>query len=216
MTTEADDQLRVRRLPDRARYELQDVKAILAEGTIAHVGTIRDGLPIVIPMFYAVDGNDLLLHGAPAAGVLRRAGEPIEICATITIVDGLVLARSAFHHSMNYRSVVVIGVAEPVEDAAAKTAALDLFADKIVPGRQAELRPTTEKEIRGTSVLRLSLDRSSAKVRTGPPVDDEKDYDFGVWAGVIPVGTTFGEPVPDERLKDGIELPISIQRLFGS
>lgn len=214
MNREPDEQTRIHRASERGSYGPDAVRAILEEGMIAHVGTVRDGHPVVIPMFYAIDGNFMMLHGAPAAGVIRRAGKGIEICATVTLLDGLVLARSAFHHSMNYRSAVVIGEAELVDDPSEKAAALDLFAERLVPGRQAELRPTTDKESRGTAVLRLALDKSSAKVRSGPPVDDEEDYEYDVWAGVLPMLTVLGEPIPDPRLNDGLSLPESIVVLY--
>ncbi len=166
-------------------------------------------------MFCVRDGDSLLLHGAPAAGALRRAAEGIDVCVEITLLDGIVLARSAFHHSMNYRSVVVIGEAEVVTDPESKAAALDLFVERLMPGRQGELRQTTVKEIQGTSVLRLSLANASAKVRAGDPVDDEEDYETDVWAGVVPITTTFGEPIADTRLREGIAVPAKISATVG-
>lgn len=209
------DEVRIRRATERASYDSAAVHAIVDAGLVAHVGTVRDGKPVVIPMFCVRDGDSLLLHGAPAAGALRRAAEGIEVCVEMTLLDGLVLARSAFHHSMNYRSVVVIGEAEVVTDPDAKAAALDLFVERLLPGRQEELRQTTAKEIQGTSVLRLSLEKASAKVRTGDPVDDEDDYETGVWAGVVPITTTFGEPIADTRLREGIEVPAKISATVG-
>ncbi|MGI9623380.1 MAG: pyridoxamine 5'-phosphate oxidase family protein [Acidimicrobiales bacterium] len=207
-----DERVRVRRVPDRASYSRDDVKAILDEGLVAHVGTVRDGSPVVIPMFYARHGDWLLLHGAPASGTIRK-GAGIDVCVTVTLVDGLVLARSAFHHSMNYRSVVVVGVAEAITDRADKIAALDRFVEGLVPGRTADLRPMTAKEIDGTGVLRVSLEHASAKVRTGDPVDDEEDYDLPIWAGLVPVVESFGSPVADARLQPGVPIPVNVAAL---
>lgn len=207
--------IKVRRNPDRAHYDSQTINSILDQAWIAHVGTVHNGAPIVIPMYYVRDGNWLLLHGAPAAGVLARGGKgPISVA--VTHLDGLVLARSAFHHSMNYRSVVVLGEPELVEETSAKERALELFVERMVPGRQAELRPTTPKEIRGTHVLRISLDRASAKVRVGPPVDDDEDYDLEIWAGVVPMGVSTGAPVGDNRSPAGVSVPDSVLGLAQS
>ena len=206
--------MRVRRVPQRAAYDRATIDPILDAGMVAHVGTVRDGLPLVIPMFYVRDGDHLLLHGAPASGAIRR-GKGTEVCVTVTHLDGLVLARSAFHHSMNYRSVVVIGTAEPVEDPAAKAAALERFVEALVPGRQAYLRPTTKKEIDGTGVLRLSLATASAKVRDGGPVDDDEDYEQAIWAGVVPVRTVADTPQADPRNLPGVDIPANVAALAG-
>ena len=207
-----DESVRVRRVPERASYDADSVNAILDDGLVAHVGTIRDGAPVVIPMFYVRDGDSLLLHGAPAAGAIRRS-KGMEVCVSVTHLDGLVLARSAFHHSMNYRSVVVVGTAEYVTDPAEKEAALERFVEALVPGRQADLRPNTKKEIDGTGVLRLSLATSSAKVRAGAPIDDDEDYELPIWAGVLPVTTTIGQPVDDGRVLPGVDVPANVQAL---
>jgi nitroimidazol reductase NimA-like FMN-containing flavoprotein (pyridoxamine 5'-phosphate oxidase superfamily) len=190
------------------------VHEIIDASLVAHVGTVRDGCPVVIPMFCARDGESLLLHGAPAAGVIQRAQRGLDICAEMTLIDGLVLARSAFHHSVNYRSVVVVGQAVPL-DGPAKERALELFVERLAPGRQAQLRSTTTKEHQGTAVLTVSLEQASAKVRTGPPIDDDEDYDHPVWAGVVPVLTTFGSPIPDPRLGEGIAPADNVTRLAG-
>jgi nitroimidazol reductase NimA-like FMN-containing flavoprotein (pyridoxamine 5'-phosphate oxidase superfamily) len=203
------DAVRVRRVPERAAYNGDAVNAILDDGLVAHVGTVRDGSPVVIPMFYVRDGDDLLIHGAPASGAIRR-GKGTDVCVTVTHVDGLVLARSAFHHSMNYRSVVVVGTAELITDPADKEAALERFVEALVPGRQADLRPNTTKEIDGTGVLKLSLANSSAKVRSGGPVDDEDDYELPIWAGVVPVSTTLESPESDPRNLTGVDVPANI------
>lgn len=212
MTDAPTDLARVRRVPDRGVYDAETINSILDAGWVAHVATVRDGRPVVIPMYYVRDGDSMLLHGAPAAGAIRT-GKGTEVCATVTLLDGLVLARSAFHHSMNYRSVVVHGVAEQVEDPAEKEAALEIFVERMVPGRQIQIRPTTAKEIQGTGVLRLSLDNASAKVRAGDPVDDEEDYELEIWAGVVPVTEVLGEPHGDGRSPAGVDVPANVADL---
>lgn len=208
------EEVRVKRGLNRASYDQEVVHEILDSGWLAHVGTIRDGKPVVIPMFYVRDGDSLLIHGAPASGVIRR-GKGMEVCVTVTYLDGYVLARSAFHHSVNYRCVVIVGEAELVTEKAEKEAALDLFVENLVPGRMQEVRPTTEKEIKGTHVLRVSLEKSSAKVRNGDPVDDEEDYSVDTWAGVVPIESSLGQPIKDTRLADNIELPTNLQEMTG-
>ncbi len=211
-TTPPADEIRLRRLPQRAAYDRATIDDILDRGLVAHVGTVRSGSPVVIPMFYVRDGDSLLLHGSPASGTLRR-GARTEVCITVTLLDGLVLARSAFHHSMNYRSVVVVGTAEPVTDRAEKEAALERFVEALAPGRSAMLRATTRKEIDATGVARVPLDRASAKTRTGPPVDDDEDYDLPIWAGVVPAVTTFGTPTDDGRVPAGVHIPAHVAAL---
>jgi len=206
--------IRVRRVPKRARYDEQAVREIVDAALIAHVGTVRDGRPVVIPMLCVRDGEWLLLHGAPATGSIRR-GRAVEVCVTMTLLDGLVLARSAFHHSLNYRSVVVIGTAEIISDEAERARALDAITERLVAGRGSQLRPTSDLELRQTAVLRVSLERASAKVRSGPPGDDEADHDWPVWAGVVPIDMTMGEPEPDTRLSSGITLPDNVVALRG-
>lgn len=194
---------RVHRLPHRADYDRSLAYAVLDEGLVCHVGfTGADGRPVVIPTTYARVGDRLLLHGSPASRMLRGLKAGIDVCVTVTLLDGLVLARSAFHHSMNYRSVVLFGRATVVDDPAAKIAALDAFVDHIIPERRPSLRPMTEKEVKGTLVLELPIDEGSAKVRTGAPVDDDEDLDHPVWAGVLPLRVVAGEPEPDP-LMDG-------------
>lgn len=204
--------VRVRRVPDRAHYDVETINDVLDAGLVAHVGSVRDGSPVVIPMFYVRDGDSLLLHGAPASGAIRR-GKGVEVCVTVTLVDGLVLARSAFHHSMNYRSVVVIGTAEPITDASEKEAALERFVEALVPGRQDDIRATTTKEINGTGVLRLPLSQASAKIRTGGPIDDDEDYELPIWAGVVPVRTVLDAPVDDPRNLAGVAVPENVASL---
>ena len=204
------DRTTIGRNPQRGTRDRATAEAILDEGLLCHVGITTDHGPVVIPTAYARRGDHLLIHGAPAATWLRAAGKGTPVCVTVTHVDGLVLARSAFHHSMNYRSVVVFGVGERITDPAEKAAALDAIVEHIVPGRTAEVRPMHEREIAETVVLELPLAEASVKVRSGGPVDDEDDYALtGVWAGVIPMSTSFGPPVDDERLADGISAPAS-------
>jgi len=197
----------VRRLPERGRYDRETAHAVLDEGLVAHVGLATDEGPVVIPMLYGRDGDRLLLHGSPASRLLRGGAKGTELCVTVTLVDGLVLARSAFHHSMNYRSVVVFGTATPIEDLDQRRAALDRLVDHIVPGRGPDARPPSEKELRGTLVLALPLDECSVKVRTGGPKEEPEDMDLPVWAGVIPVTSTYGAPVPDADLRDDPPVP---------
>lgn len=214
MADPTSDDVRIRRVPDRGHYDRDVINEIADAGLVAHVGTVRDGQPVVIPMFCVRDGDNLLLHGAPAAGVLRRAGtDDTSICVEMTLLDGIVLARSSFHHSMNYRSLVVLGVPEEVTDPTEKAHALEMFVERLVPGRQADLRPTTKKETQGTSVFRLSLEQASAKIRTGPPVDDDEDYELDIWAGVLPVERAVGDPIPDPRNKPGLRPPANVMGL---
>jgi nitroimidazol reductase NimA-like FMN-containing flavoprotein (pyridoxamine 5'-phosphate oxidase superfamily) len=210
----AHPDLRIRRSAKRARYDRQTIDAIVDAVLIAHVGTVRDGLPVVIPMLCRRDGDWLLLHGSPAAGTMLRARDQ-EICVTLTVLDGLVLARSAFHHSLNYRSVVVLGRAEVVDGEDERRHALEALMERLVPGRQATLRPTADAEVRQTTVLRVSLEKASAKLRSGPPADDEADYDLPIWAGLLPLTTAFGVPEPDPRLAHGIEVPEHVSRMVG-
>ena len=213
------EEVRVGRAPQRASYDAASVNAILDSGFVAHVGTVRSGVPFVIPMFYFRRGDELVLHGAAPAGTFRRAvsteAGAVSLCVTVTHVDGLVLARSAFHHSINYRSVVVMGEARPITDLAERRTVLDSMVDVLVPGRSRDLRPMTDKEVRGTSVMALPLATASAKVREGPPIDDEEDYDLPIWAGVLPLRTTYGEVVSDERLHGEVRVPEGVAGLVG-
>jgi nitroimidazol reductase NimA-like FMN-containing flavoprotein (pyridoxamine 5'-phosphate oxidase superfamily) len=195
----------LKRLPKRGVYEREGVHQILDEGFICHVGFVSGGQPFVIPTGYARSGDTLYLHGAQASRMLRVLREGVDVCVTVTLVDGMVMARSAFHHSMNYRSVVVFGRARAVEGRAEKLAALRALTEHLAPGRWDEVRQPTDGEMRATLVLALPLAEASAKVRTGPPLDDEEDYALAVWAGVVPLRVEAGEPVADPRLPEGIE-----------
>jgi uncharacterized protein len=198
---------KVQRLPDRGKYDRETVFSILDEGFVCHVGFVVDGQPFVIPTNYGRVGETLYLHGSSASRMLRTISEGLQVCVTVTLVDGLVLARSAFHHSVNYRSVVVLGRAMPVEDAEEKMRALAAFTDHVVPGRWKDIRHPTESELKATSVLALPLEEVSAKVRVGPPKDDEADYTLPIWAGVLPLQVVPGAPISDPRLVAGLEPP---------
>lgn len=185
----------LKRIPERGHFDRDTLNAIIDEAMICHVGIVDEhGRPVVIPTFHGRDGNDLLIHGS-AAGRLLRTARNSEVCVTITLIDSLVLARSAFHHSANYRSVVIFGVPEQITDDEEADAALNVLVEALVPGRMSEVRPNTTKEVRATLTLRLPITEASAKIRNGPPVDDEEDMDAEVWAGLLPIATTFGEPV---------------------
>jgi uncharacterized protein len=201
------ERTRVRRLPKRGNYDRDTINAILDEAFICHVGFVADGQPYVIPTGFARIGNDLYLHGSAASRMLRNLARGVEVCVTVTLIDGLVLARSAFHHSVNYRSVVILGKAVLVKDTDEKNKALKAFTEHVIPGRWAEIRWPNEIELKATSVLKLPIDEASAKVRTGRPIDDQEDYSMSVWAGVLPLAVTKGDPVADERLPEGCSVP---------
>jgi nitroimidazol reductase NimA-like FMN-containing flavoprotein (pyridoxamine 5'-phosphate oxidase superfamily) len=191
------ERTRVRRLPKRAAYDRDLVEGIIDEALSCHVGFAIDGRPWVIPTIHARIDDRLYLHGAVANHMLRSLDNGIEACVTITLIDGLVLARSQFHHSMNYRSVMIFGRASRVDEPDEKESALHALVEHVVPGRTAHARPPSASELRSTSVLRLPIDEASAKVRTGGPVDDEDDLDLPIWAGQLPVATAFGAPIAD-------------------
>jgi len=191
---------RLKRLPKRGHFERETINAILDEAFICHVGFVVDGQPYVIPTAFGRIDNDLYIHGSAASRMLRNLANAVEVCVTVTLVDGLVLARSAFHHSINYRSVVVLGVASMVEDPAEKEKALEAITEHIVPGRWPDVRWPTELELKATSVLKLPIDEASAKIRTGGPIDDEEDYAMDIWAGVLPLKLAHDKPVDDVRL----------------
>ncbi|MEO0687291.1 MAG: pyridoxamine 5'-phosphate oxidase family protein, partial [Cyanobacteria bacterium J06649_11] len=201
----------IKRLPKRANYETQTIYNILDEALICHVGFTVNNQPYVIPTAYGRIEDKLYIHGSPASRMLRTLKQGIEVCVTVTLLDGLVLARSAFHHSMNYRSVVIFGTATLVNDTEEKNEALRAFTEHIIPGRWQEVRQPNKQELQGTMLLSLPLTEASAKVRTGNPVDDEADYDLPVWAGVLPLQTIPGKAIADDRLIEGIEVPNYIQ-----
>jgi uncharacterized protein len=199
---------RLVREADRAVYDRAAAYKILDEGFICHVGFVVEGQPFVIPTGYGRVADCLYIHGSAASRMLRRVDEGIAVCVTVTLPDGLVLARSIFNHSMNYRSVVILGTAVAVNDAKEKLEALRLLSEHILPGRWVESRQPNEKELKATLVMRLPIEEFSAKVRQGPPVDDEEDYAFPTWAGVIPLGMVAGKPVSDPRLDPAREVPV--------
>jgi uncharacterized protein len=198
---------RVRRKPSRASYERSTIDAILDEGMVAHMGFAVDGQPYVIPTLHARVGDTVYFHGSAASRTVRALASGTAACLTVTLLDGLVLARSVAHHSVNYRSVVVFGTATSVQTVEEREVAMRAFTERLLPGRWAEVRAPTEKELRSIGVLSLPLNDASAKLRTGPPLDDEPDYALETWAGVIPLRTLPGAPVPDPRLPAGT--PIS-------
>ena len=204
----------LRRLPKRGSFERETVYGILDEGFVCHVGFVADGQPFVIPTAYGRRGDVLYIHGARASRMQKALAAGADVCVTVTLVDGLVLARSAFHHSINYRSVVVFGRARVVESEEEKSAALEAFTEHVMPGRWADVRWPTAQELAATTVLAIQLSEASAKVRSGPPVDDEEDYALPVWAGVLPLGVEPGAPEPDPRLHEGTPLPAYVER-FG-
>ncbi len=201
------ERTQVRRLPDRGKYDSENVYGILDEAFICHVGFVVDGQPFVIPTGFARVDDMLYIHGSAASRMLRTISGGVQVCVTVTLVDGIVMARSGFHSSMNYRSVVILGRATQVEGRDEKLAALAAFSEQVMPGRWKDLRETTDAELKGTLVLVLPLKEVSAKVRTGPPKDDEADYALPLWAGVVPLKLTAGTPIDDPRLPKGIEPP---------
>jgi nitroimidazol reductase NimA-like FMN-containing flavoprotein (pyridoxamine 5'-phosphate oxidase superfamily) len=201
------ERTQVKRLPKRGKYERETVFAILDAGFVCHVGFAIDGQPYVIPTNYGRSGDTLYLHGSAASRMLRTLSEGVPVSVTVTHVDGLVLARSAFHHSVNYRSVVILGTARLVTDPAEKMEALRVFTEHVMKGRWDDVRQPTEQELKATTVLALPLEEVSAKVRAGGPIDDEEDYALPVWAGVLPLETAAKEPLPDPQRKKDEPIP---------
>ncbi len=204
----------VRRTKERARYEKADVHAVLDAGFLAHVGFCVDGQPFVIPMMYVRDGDDVLLHGSIASRIMRGLADGIPACISVSHVDGLVLARSHFHHSANYRSVVCFGTARVVDDAAQKAEALARFVDAILPGRAAESRPSDRNELAATLLLRFTIEDASAKVREGGPRDDPADRELAHWAGVVPLQTRYATPIVADDC--ALPLPASVRRVISN
>jgi nitroimidazol reductase NimA-like FMN-containing flavoprotein (pyridoxamine 5'-phosphate oxidase superfamily) len=201
------ERVRLRRKRERGSHERAVIDAILDEALIAHLGIVEDGQPFVTPTLHARCGDVVYCHGSSASRTLRALEAGARVCLTVSLIDGLVLARAAMHHSANYRSAMLLGRASVVTDAEEKREALRAVVEHIVPGRSSDVRGPSEKELRATSVLAIPIDEASAKVRTGGPVDDEEDYALEAWAGVIPLQSVAGEPVADARLRAGIELP---------
>jgi uncharacterized protein len=202
-----NERTRVVREPQRGIYDRETIYKILDEGFVCHVGFAMEGQPYVIPTMFARVGEAIYFHGSAASRMLRGAAAGVSVCVTVTLADGLVLARSVFNHSMNYRSVVALGKAQLVDAREEKVAALHAFTEKILPGRWEDARQPNEKELKATSILRLPLTEVSAKVRTGPPEDDAEDYALRVWAGLVPLGLAAGEPIRDARCDASIPVP---------
>lgn len=208
MTSKAPSgRTKVKRLPERGMYDRSEIDPILDEGFICHVGFVVDGQPFVIPTGYARDGDRVLIHGSSASRMLRTLKEGVDVCLTVTHVDALVLARSAFHHSINYRAVVILGKATLIEDREAKLDALRILTEHFIPGRWDDCRPPNEIELKATIALEIPLTEASAKVRTGPPGDEEEDYALPYWAGLLPIPPTTQTPIPDPQLSPGIDVP---------
>jgi len=206
---------RVKRLHERGHYDRETVHAILDAGMLAHIAYVIEGQPYVTPTAYWRDGDTLYWHGSSASRMLRTQSAGIPVCVTVTHLDGLVLARSGFHHSINYRSVMAFGKARKVEDIAEKEKELNRFIDRIYPGRNATMRGIDPQELKATTLLAMEIEEASAKIRTGPPKDDEPDYALDCWAGVIPITQVIGAAVPDPLLKAGVEWPEHL-RLFNA
>jgi uncharacterized protein len=206
----------LRRLPKRGSHDAETVHGILDAAFLAHVGFAVNGQPFVIPTLYGRSGEKLYLHGSAASRMLRELDTGIAACVTVTLVDGLVLARSAFHHSMNYRSVVAFGTARKIENAEEKESALRIISEHLIAGRWNDVRQPTQQELKATAVLEFTIEEASAKIRTGPPIDDEDDYALPVWAGVLPLELQSKEPVPDSRLAAGTAVPPYLRAHNGS
>lgn len=206
-TFEKSDLNKIKRLPKRGHYDKATIYPIIDEALICHVGLVHEGQPIVIPTIHARIGDHILIHGASTSRLMNNSGEGNPICITITHLDGLVLARSSFNHSMNYRSAVLYGQGSFISDNVEKMIALEAFTEKLVPGRWNDARKPNATELKATHVVKIPIDLASAKIRTGDPGDNKADYELDVWAGVIPMRTVFGEIIPDSVLKEGIELP---------
>jgi nitroimidazol reductase NimA-like FMN-containing flavoprotein (pyridoxamine 5'-phosphate oxidase superfamily) len=185
---------------------------ILDAGFLAHVGFLAKGQPFVIPTLFGREGNTLYLHGSAASRMLVELETGVPACVTVTLVDGIVLARSAFHHSMNYRSVVAFGTARKIEEQAEKTRALRVISEHVIAGRWNDARSPSEKELKATSVLEFAIEEASAKIRTGPPLDDEEDYSLPVWAGILPLALEAKTPIPDPRLAENTAVPQYVRR----
>ncbi len=206
---------RIRRIPDRGHYDKRTIYDIVDEALICHVGFSVDDRPFVLPTIHARDEDRLLFHGARAGRMLKHIQEGHEICATITLLDGLVLARSVFHHSMNYRSVVLFGTGSIVEDPDEKLRGLEILTEHLLPGRWQDARLPSEIEMNATTLISMSIDEASAKIRSGPPADDEEDYALPIWAGVLPIYRQILGPVDDDRLTEGIPVPDYVQSYSG-
>jgi len=208
------DRTKVRRKPDRGKYDWETIYAILDQAFVCHVGFIADGMPVVVPTNYVRVGDKLYLHGSIASRLMKTLGSGAPFCLSVTLLDGIVFSPTATGHSVNYRSVVVMGKAEPIEDPAAKLAAMRDFVEYVLRGRWATVRPPSEQELKATMVLAVPLVEASAKVRIGFAVDDDKEYDSAAWTGVLPFKWTPGEPMRDPRGKPSIPVPANVQNYY--
>jgi nitroimidazol reductase NimA-like FMN-containing flavoprotein (pyridoxamine 5'-phosphate oxidase superfamily) len=206
-TTSPTPRVRVKRVPKRGVYDRAQIDAILDEALVCHLGFVCDGQPYVLPMLHARVGDDVYIHGSTASRLVRTLAGGAPCSLTVTLLDGIVLARSAFHHSANYRSATVLGRARLVESDDERLRALEAFSEHLVPGRWAVVRPPNRRELKATQVLALALDEASAKIRSGPPADDDEDMDRDVWAGVLPLALQVHEPLPDPQLDARIAMP---------
>jgi nitroimidazol reductase NimA-like FMN-containing flavoprotein (pyridoxamine 5'-phosphate oxidase superfamily) len=211
-TFEKTEKNQVKRVPERAAYEKEVIYQIVDEAIICHVGLVQDGQPFVIPTLHARRDDTILLHGASSSRLMRHAAAGAELCITMTLLDGLVLARSAYSHSANYRSVVLFGRGTIVDSPEEKLQALEQLTESIMPGRWADVRQPSEKELKATTIVAIAINLATAKIRQGPPGDEEPDYELDVWAGVIPVRQQIGRPIADPQLNDGIEVPDNVKR----
>ena len=214
MTEPTSERTRVKRLPERGEYDRAALDEILDEALICHVGFVQDGEPFVIPTIHARDGDTIYFHGSPASRMLRLMKKGVPVCITATIVDGIVAARSVFHHSMNYRSAIVLGEARLVESDEERLRAMEAVTEHVLPGRWAEAKHPNEIENKGTLLVAVPIEEFSVKTRTGPPGDDEPDYDLPIWAGVIPLTIEPGEPEADPRLREGTEVSESVRNVW--
>ena len=205
------EKTKIRRLPKRGNYERDTIYALIDEALICHVGFVVDGEPCVIPTAIARLDNDIYLHGNRVSRMLKLLAQGADACIVVTHLDGLVLARSGFHHSMNYRSVVIYGNGVPVTGQAKKRI-LDLFVERLIPGRTADIRPISRKELNATTVIKIALDQVSAKIRSGPPIDDAEDYDLPIWAGELPLSLKTGRPLADPDMKEALPIPTYVRR----
>lgn len=204
----------VRRQASRGKYDRETVFAILDEAFLCHIGFSIEGQPFVIPTLYARDGETIFVHGSSISRMLENISEGVPVCVTVTITDGIVLARSAFHHSMNYRSVTAFGTGALVEDEDEKVRALELISENVLPGRWADSRGPTKKELDVTSVIAIRIEDAAAKIREGDPKDDKRDYELPIWAGVVPIVQIPREPIADALLPEGIDVPDYIRKLY--
>jgi nitroimidazol reductase NimA-like FMN-containing flavoprotein (pyridoxamine 5'-phosphate oxidase superfamily) len=210
--TRPSTRTRVRRLPKRGHYDRATIDTILDEALVCHVGFVVDGQPFVIPTLHARDGDRVLIHGSAASRMLRTIDEGVDVCLTVTLADQLVVARSAFHSSMNYRSVMLLGKARLIEEPKAKRQALRALVEHLIPGRWDDCRQPNAKEMKATWILEIPIDEASAKIRTGGPIDDDEDYALDFWAGVLPLAKGFGKPIRDTKLKRGVAAPAYLTR----